>query len=127
MHERSPFWLLFLITVILFSSGLRDLNFSTLHYIQGLVSMVLFLFLIRLSDDICDIYIDKITHPTRLLCANAIAIRKLKIVRLILLSILLVLQSSEFQQFVFMSAKRTDYRDSEWAWDLGVGLATSLE
>ena len=90
--ERSPIFFILLLSLVLFSSGSTQTTFTSLTFLIGWLSSSIFLFLIRLSDDICDIPIDRITHPERLLCQNTINFKEINSVRVILCLSLCLMQ-----------------------------------
>ncbi|WP_428240146.1 UbiA family prenyltransferase [Gynuella sp.] len=81
-RERCPPAILLVIAVTLSISVLDDCD-SVLSISALFISATLFLFLIRLSDDICDLPIDRVAHPERLLCRDQNNLRKLKQFRLL--------------------------------------------
>jgi hypothetical protein len=70
-----------LVSAILFSGGVRSVEVDPLLVLRGAAASFLFLFVIRLSDDLCDVEVDRATHPERLLCSNPEALRQLRGVR----------------------------------------------
>ncbi|AJQ97177.1 UbiA family prenyltransferase [Gynuella sunshinyii] len=85
--ERCPSAILLVISVIL-SISVLDGPDSVLSISALLISATLFLFLIRLSDDICDLPIDRVAHPERLLCRDQTSLRKLKQFRLLTIPVI---------------------------------------
>lgn len=65
--------------------------------------MALFLFFIRLSDDICDIPIDQITHPDRLLCSGEISLKEINRFRFSSVIIMLALQIPNLNALFFLT------------------------
>lgn len=68
-RERCPPVLLGALSLALFFAGVSHFPVAPLDAARGWLSMVLFLLLVRLSDDVADIPIDRLTHPQRFLCA----------------------------------------------------------
>ena len=79
------------------TSGLPDIELSSMRFFSGFATMFVFLFLVRLSDDICDIPIDKITHPERALCSGNSVLKHANLFRVFSVIFMLSLQ--------FMSAR----------------------
>lgn len=90
--ERSPLLFTATLSLLLFSAGLRDFSIAPLLFISGWLSMFIFLFMLRLSDDICDIPIDTITHPERALCSGLSPLRSMNTFRLLASGLFLLLQ-----------------------------------
>lgn len=99
--ERSPFLFVLVLSLLLFTPGVHSFP-SFLTYFVGLISMALFLFLIRLSDDICDIPIDRVTHPERFLCGQHVSIKKLNQFRILAIFCLLLLQGFNLPALIFV-------------------------
>jgi len=101
-NERSPSYIVLPLAAALYSSGFD--SFPTLAtYIAGLVCVSLFLFLVRLSDDICDIPIDNITHPERLLPSGELNISKLNIFRAIVIVVMLMINYDNNLAMLFLA------------------------
>lgn len=72
--ERSPLPFTLLLSFVLFASAIQEGPIDIGVFLSGWTSMALFLLFVRLSDDICDIPVDKITHPDRLLCSSTVVL-----------------------------------------------------
>lgn len=70
MRERSPIWLIVVLSFVLFFAGLPGPPVDKWAALQGWLSASLLLLLARLSDDMADVPIDQMTHPTRFLCQS---------------------------------------------------------
>jgi len=103
-RERSPFVVVAVLSLLLFSSGLTQFDVNTLSICSGWLTMFLFLFLVRLSDDICDIPIDRITHPERGLCSGKIHLGRINRFRTLAVVIMLVLQAQHLPALLFVVA-----------------------
>ena len=90
-RERSPLWLVTLIGAVLYTAGVTQWNFSVGRYFVGLVTMIIYLTLLRLSDDICDIPVDRRNHPERLLVSGAVNVAVLKKIRWIGIAMVFVI------------------------------------
>ncbi|PCK05421.1 MAG: hypothetical protein COA42_18275 [Alteromonadaceae bacterium] len=100
-RQRSPLAFTLGLALALFSAGMQHGDISGLLFLRGWLSMSLLLFLIRLSDDLCDIPVDKLKHPERLLCLPDAPLRQIHIARLALALLLLLLQLPNLQALVF--------------------------
>jgi len=89
--ERSPLAFTLVLSGVLFSSGFSSLDFPFLLFLQGWSTLFLLLFMIRLSDDICDIPIDTITHPQRVLCSGAVSLTNINRFRILAVVLMLAL------------------------------------
>lgn len=106
-RERSPAGLTLLIAALLLTSVMKELPHPTIALIAILIA-ALMLFLIRLSDDLCDVDIDRIAHPERLLCRDQFSVKILQRFRwlasglLILISVLIAVNL--VAMLIFLSA-----------------------
>lgn len=92
-RERCPPALLGTLSLVLFFAGVSHFPVAPLDAARGWLSMVLFLLLVRLSDDVADIPIDRITHPQRFLCAvNEPTLQIVRWLQLCLAGVLVLLQ-----------------------------------
>lgn len=90
--ERSPLAFTATLSLLLFAAGLKNFDVHPLLFLSGWLSMFIFLFMIRLSDDICDIPIDSITHPERALCSGLSPLKIMNRFRLLAIALFLALQ-----------------------------------
>jgi 4-hydroxybenzoate polyprenyltransferase len=106
-RERSPLGFVAILSLLLFSSGLMQLDVNAITFCSGWLTMFLFLFLVRLSDDICDIPIDRITHPQRGLCSGKIHLGRINRFRALAVVIMLALQATHLSALLFVLASVT--------------------
>ncbi len=92
VKERCPILFLLALSLVLFSANLNFKALTLEAFLSGYLSAFGLLFLIRLSDDICDIPVDRITHPQRVLCQPNLSLRPFNILRLVTALVLLALQ-----------------------------------
>lgn len=90
--ERSPLAFTAVVSLLLFAAGLRNFDISPWLFMSGWLCMFILLFMLRLSDDICDIPIDTLTHPERALCSGRSPLKSMNSFRLLALVIFLALQ-----------------------------------
>lgn len=90
--ERSPLAFTAILSLLLFAAGLKNFDVHPALFLSGWLSMFIFLFMIRLSDDICDIPIDSITHPQRALCSGLSPLQTMNRFRLLAIALFLALQ-----------------------------------
>jgi 4-hydroxybenzoate polyprenyltransferase len=102
-RERSPFAVIAVLSLLLFSAGLTQFPVSATLFFSGWLTMFLFLFLVRLSDDICDIPIDRITHPERGLCSGAINLTRINRFRVVAVLVMLALQGLQLPALIFIA------------------------
>lgn len=102
-RERSPFAVIAVLSLLLFSAGLTQFPVSATLFFCGWLTMFLFLFLVRLSDDICDIPIDRITHPERGLCSGAINLTRINRFRVLAALVMLALQGLQLPALIFIA------------------------
>ncbi|MET1077841.1 MAG: UbiA family prenyltransferase [Pseudomonas sp.] len=91
-RERSPLLLTALLSLLLFAAGLHDFAVEPLLFFRGWLSMCLLLFLLRVSDDICDIPLDRLAHPERALCSGRAPLNRINAFRALAVLCLLGLQ-----------------------------------
>lgn len=92
-RERSPLWVVALLSFVLFFAGTPTFAVDPWGALRGWISAGLLLLLARISDDMADIPIDRITHPGRLLSrADRATLRQMRGVQLGLIGLLLGLQ-----------------------------------
>lgn len=101
-QERCPILVISFIALALFGAGIETESISPALFLKGWLSMVIFLFLIRLSDDLCDLPSDRITHPDRVLCSDDIDLGQINIARVVLAIFLLLLQLPNIPAFAFL-------------------------
>lgn len=103
MRERSPLWLILVLSFVLFFAGLPSPPVDGWTALQGWVSASLLLLLARISDDMADVPIDQMTSPTRLLCrADMGTLRHMRWWQLGLVGLLLILQLPSIYPLVFI-------------------------
>jgi 4-hydroxybenzoate polyprenyltransferase len=100
-EERSPFPLVLVLALLMYAPGFQAWP-PALSFLAGLASMALFLFLIRLSDDICDIPIDRVTHPDRLLSRGALDLQALNRFRLAAAIVALALLAGRWPALLYL-------------------------
>ncbi|CAM3913488.1 hypothetical protein VA7868_02303 [Vibrio aerogenes CECT 7868] len=91
-RERSPAGITLLISVLLLAPVIKHPVHPVVLF-TGILSAVLMLFLIRLSDDLCDLGIDRIAHPERLLCRDQFSVSILKRCRWLVTGPLIVMNT----------------------------------
>ncbi len=101
--ERSPLWVTLFISFVLTQSSVISLkhlpDFTT--WIVSITFSFLLLFLLRLSDDICDIPIDSVTDPDRGLPSGRIPERPLRKFRWIAIAFALAIQFDHSKALIF--------------------------
>jgi|GEM_PF-2299054 len=102
-QERSPLMVISLIAIVLFGAGIQTASVTIGLFLKGWLSMAIFLFLIRLSDDLCDLPSDRITHPGRVLCSDDINLNQVNLARATLAIFLLALQLPNMQALMFLA------------------------
>ena len=113
--ERSPLAFVAVLSLLLFSAGLVRSEIVLFNFVPGWLSMLLFLFLVRLSDDIADIPIDKLTHPDRALCCGRISLLRINLFRFIAVLLLLLIQWGSMGKTLFILVVVSSYSLFFWA------------
>jgi 4-hydroxybenzoate polyprenyltransferase len=101
--ERSPFAVTLAVSTILFLAGVPDQGVAPLEVSRGVLSACALLFLLRLSDDVCDVELDRLTHPERLLCADEGALKGLRRLRWVLIALVLLGQAPRWDALAFVA------------------------
>lgn len=102
--ERSPVPFILVLSGVLFASGFTGLELPVVLLAQGWATLFLLLFMIRLSDDICDIPIDSITHPERVLCSGAVSLVRINRFRVLAVVLMLALNITQPAALVMVAA-----------------------
>lgn len=103
-RERSPLPVTGLLAALLFLPAIVGTEAGALLVLRGWATMALFLFLVRLSDDLSDVGIDRVTHPERLLCAESTDVAAIRRFRLALVLAMLALQGVRVERLVLVAA-----------------------
>lgn len=97
LRERCPVAVLVPLSLVLFIAGIRHLPVNPADALRGWLTMGLCLLLLRLSDDLADREIDRLTHPDRLTCsADPTALKALKRARIWMLLGAIALQLPDY-------------------------------
>lgn len=105
LRERSPIGLIVVLSFVLFFAGLPGPPVDKWAALQGWLSASLLLLLARISDDMADVPIDQMTHPTRFLCqADMSTHRQMRWAQWVLVGLLLILQVPSGYGLLFILA-----------------------